>query len=222
MLRFDDFELDFETRLLRRGEEPIHLTPKAFELLALLLDHRPKAIPNAAIRDRLWPATFVSESTLTSLVSELRSALGDDARKPRLLRTVHGFGYAFCGEAEGSGPVRAHQRDQAWRFLVAAGREVRLQEGDNVLGREPDVRLQIDAPSVSRAHALIRLDAFGATVEDLASRNGTFVNGRPVQGRVPLHDGDRIRLGDEEVRFKVVGRADLGETRPAGGRSPSR
>jgi len=215
VLRFGDFELDGPTRLLRRRGEPVHLTPKAFELLCLLIHHRPKAIPKAAIRDRLWPAAIVSESTLTSLVSELRTVLEDDARRPRFLRTLHRFGYAFCGEAHGADPAPVPAAPpEAWHFVSLAGRETRLHEGDNVLGRQPDAALRVDAPSVSRAHAVIRVDGFGATVEDLQSRNGTCVNGRRVVGRVALHDGDRIRLGDEELRFRVVSRTDLSETRP--------
>lgn len=212
MLRFEEFALDPAARQLLRGGEPVHLTPKAFELLYLLLDHRPKAVPKAAIRDRLWPATFVAESNLTSLMSELRTALDDHARRPRFLRTVHGFGYAFCGQAEGAGP--RGPRGQAWHFVVQAGRDVRLHDGENVLGREPDAAVRLDSTSVSRAHAVIRIGEPGARIADLGSRNGTRVNDHPVRGEVALKDGDRIRLADEEVLFKTVARTDLGETRP--------
>ena len=211
MLRFEEFALDPATRELLRGGEPVHLTPKAFDLLCLLLDHRPKAVPKAAIRDRLWPATFVTESNLTSLISELRTALDDHARHPRFLRTVHGFGYAFCGQAEGAGP--RHLRGQVWYFVVQAGREVRLPDGDNILGREPDAAVRLESRSVSRAHAVIRVGGPGAGIADLGSRNGTRVNDRPVRGEVALQDGDRSRLGEDEVLFKAVARTDLGETR---------
>lgn len=214
MFRFGDFELDPDTRRLLRRGEPMRLTPKAYELLHLLLDHRPKAIPKAAIRDRLWPATFVSESTLSSLVSELRTTLGDDARQPVFLRTVHAFGYAFCGEAHVGGPARAPAPVQCWHFVVYAGTELRLREGENVLGRDPDAAVQLESPSVSRAHAVIRVDASGAVLEDLASRNGTRVNGRIVTGPVRLSDGDRIDVAEEQLGFKTLARADLVETRP--------
>jgi DNA-binding winged helix-turn-helix (wHTH) protein len=214
MLRFGDFELDRDARQLRRGGRALHLTPKALDLLQVLIDHRPKAVPKSAIRDRLWPGTFVSESTLTSLVSELRTVLDDHARAPRFLRTVHGVGYAFCGEAEGESPAPPPGRGQAWFFVVQAGRDIRLSDGENVLGREPDAAVQLESNSVSRTHAVIRVGPAGASIADRGSRNGTSVNGRPVRGEVPLGDGDRIRVGDEELRFKVVERSDLGETRP--------
>lgn len=98
-VRFGDFAFHPEARQLFRADEELHLVPKAFELLELLLSQRPRAVSKERIHDRLWPKTFVSESTLSSLVVDLRAALGDDARKPRYLRTVHGFGYAFCGAA---------------------------------------------------------------------------------------------------------------------------
>jgi Tol biopolymer transport system component/DNA-binding winged helix-turn-helix (wHTH) protein len=99
---FGDFELDQERRQLLRSSEPVPLQPKAYELLSLLLHRRPRVLSRAQIRDVIWPGTFVSESTLAVVVTGLRQALGDDARQPRFIRTVHRFGYAFCGEARES------------------------------------------------------------------------------------------------------------------------
>jgi len=96
---FGDFELDQERRLLLRTGQPVPLEPKAYELLGLLLERRPRALSKAQIRDVIWPQTFITESTLAVVVNGIRHALGDDARHPRFIRTVHGFGYAFCGEA---------------------------------------------------------------------------------------------------------------------------
>jgi Tol biopolymer transport system component/DNA-binding winged helix-turn-helix (wHTH) protein len=98
-LCFGEFELDPERRLLLRAGVPVPLEPKAYELLSLLLERRPRALSRAQIRDVIWPDTHVSESTLAVVVTGIRQALGDDARRPRFIRTVHGFGYAFCGEA---------------------------------------------------------------------------------------------------------------------------
>jgi DNA-binding winged helix-turn-helix (wHTH) protein/WD40 repeat protein len=104
---FGEFELDQERRQLLRSGEPVPLEPKAYELLSLLLERRPRALSRAQIRDAIWPQTFVSESTLAVVVNAIRQALGDDARAPQFIRTVHGFGYAFCGEARTSGDERA-------------------------------------------------------------------------------------------------------------------
>ncbi len=95
---FGDFELDQGRRQLLRSGQPVSLEPKAYELLRLLVERRPRALSRAQIRDVVWPGTFVSESTLGVVVNSIRQALDDDARQPRFVRTVHGFGYAFCGE----------------------------------------------------------------------------------------------------------------------------
>jgi DNA-binding winged helix-turn-helix (wHTH) protein len=96
-IRFGRFTLDERARQLLRGTQPVHLSPKAFDLLALLVRRRPEAIAKAEIHERLWPDTFVSDINLAVLIAEIRAALGEVARHPRFVRTVHRFGYAFSG-----------------------------------------------------------------------------------------------------------------------------
>ena len=98
-VRFSDFVLDTDTRELLRDSRPIHLSPKAFQLLELLVETRPRALPKDTLYNRLWPNTFVVEANLSNLVGEVRAALGDNPRRPRFVRTVHGFGYAFSEAA---------------------------------------------------------------------------------------------------------------------------
>jgi DNA-binding winged helix-turn-helix (wHTH) protein len=95
-LLFGDFEFDQDRRQLLRSGEPVPLEPKAHELLSRLLERRPRALSRAQIRDVIWPQSFITESTLAVVVNGIRQALSDDARHPRFIRTVHGFGYAFC------------------------------------------------------------------------------------------------------------------------------
>ena len=107
-VQFAEFVFDEDRRQLLRGSEPLHLEPKAFELLALLLSRRPKAVSKAEIHEAIWPGAYVSESSLPGLVGDLRAALGDRPGEPRFIRTVLRFGYAFCGEtALGDPPRRA-------------------------------------------------------------------------------------------------------------------
>jgi len=74
---FGEYALDDSRReLLHRGA-PVHLTPKAYALLQLLLERRPAAVSKAEIHDRIWPGTFVSEVNLATLVFEIRAAVGD-------------------------------------------------------------------------------------------------------------------------------------------------
>ncbi len=216
-LVFGEWTLDAGSRLLMRDGQPVHLTPKAFDLLRVLIEHRPAAIPKAVIHDTLWPSTFVSESNLSSLVSELRSLLGDEPRRPRFLRTVHGYGYAFCGQATelpASRPKSAHA--VVFRLLFR-GREVPLVAGVTTLGRDPESALWLDLDQVSRHHAEIVVDGATATLMDLGSRNGTLLNGIKVTAAQPLHDGDIIELAGEPLTLRAISRAHQSETKPAGG-----
>ena len=97
-VRFGDIRFDSDTRQLSRESRELHVSGKAFELLKLLLERRPNAVSKADIQEYLWPDTFLSETNLPSLVTEIREAIGDDARHPLFIRTLHGFGYAFSGE----------------------------------------------------------------------------------------------------------------------------
>src|SRR5262252_2031495 len=149
-IAFGDFVFDRGSRrLLREGHE-VHLGPKAFDLLDLLLRRRPEALSKAEVRDQLWPRTFVSESNLTSIVTELRSALDDDARRPRFVRTVYGFGYAFCGAARETPDHPGNEPSPAGQpRLIYQGRQVALRDGENLLGRTDEAVASVDSPTVS-------------------------------------------------------------------------
>jgi DNA-binding winged helix-turn-helix (wHTH) protein len=203
-LRFGEFSLDEERRLLLRGAEAVPLEPKAYELLWLLLARRPRALSKAQIRDVLWPTTAVAESALASLVADLRSALGDDARRPRFIRTVHSFGYAFCGAVGGEAPVAAPPSGCS---LFWTGREIPLPEGEHLLGRDEDCLVRSRSVRVSRRHAKLTVRGARVVLEDLGSRNGTLVGGRRIEGPVELGAGDVIGIGPEEIVFLGPGEA---------------
>lgn len=89
------------------------------------------------------------------------------------------------------------------RFLL---QEFDLPEGEVFIGRSPECQITIDDPLISRKHAKILVQGEKATLVDLGSRNGSRLNGRFVQGSVPLADSDRIRLGGQELVFFELGR----------------
>ncbi len=202
-VRFDGFVLDTATRELLGAAGLVHLPPKAFDLLELLVERRPAAVPRADLESRVWGRTHVAETSLPGLVAELRKALGDQGRPPAFIRTVHGFGYAFCGTASADARAAAPGARDAFR-LVLDRREIDLRDGENLLGREAGAVAWLDSASVSRRHARIVVEGGAATLEDLGSRNGTKVNGRPASGRVALADGDAIELGTVRLLFRVV------------------
>jgi DNA-binding winged helix-turn-helix (wHTH) protein len=212
-VRFNEWIFDPDGRELLRGSEAVHLSPKAFDLLGALLATRPRVLSKPQIHKRLWPATFVSESHLTSLMAELRAALGDDARNPRFVRTVHGFGYAFCGSAaEIEAPEPAERRKSACCRLIWGDREIVLAEGENILGRTDDAVVWIEAPTVSRRHARILVSGQDATLEDLGSKNGSFLRGERLTAPAPLADRDNFCLGSEWMTFRVFAGAKSTKT----------
>jgi DNA-binding winged helix-turn-helix (wHTH) protein len=191
---------DPETRELFRSGKPVHLPPKSFRLLELLLDRRPKAIAKEELLQLVWPGTFVAEGSLTRVIAELRDAVGDDAREPRLIRTIHGYGYAFQGPA--SADVRRPTVSSPVFKLIWGDREIALGEGENVLGRDPMSLVCVDIASVSRHHARILVEGERATLEDLGSKNGTYRCGRKLKAPEALADGDEIRIGTVPMVFR--------------------
>jgi pSer/pThr/pTyr-binding forkhead associated (FHA) protein len=149
----------------------------------------------------LWPHTFVVEKNLANLVGEIRDAIGDDPSNPRFIRTVHRFGYAF---RETLAPAQTGRRAIQVSFLVKwVNGRVTLDEGEHVLGRDPDLEIFLNHPGVSRRHALIRISAGRATIEDLGSKNGTFVGDQRVEGTRSLGDGDVIGVAAVKLTFRI-------------------
>lgn len=215
--RFGPFVMDSGTRQLLRDGEQAHLSPKAFDLLLSLVENRSRAMERTELHQQLWPDTFVLDTNLASLVAEIRRTLGDSAEAPRFVQTLHRFGYRFIAAVDQTPPadeesVPAHAR----YWLVWETRQIPLGDGPNVLGRAPDAGIWIDAPGVSRNHAQITVAGREATVEDLGSKNGTFVRGERISAPYPLTDGDQIRLGSVVITFRIPPPAGATESVQAG------
>jgi DNA-binding winged helix-turn-helix (wHTH) protein len=199
-VRFGAFVLDADRRLVTRSGVEVHLTPLAFDLLVLLTNEAPRVVTKVELHERLWPGTFVADTTLTGLVKELRRALEDrDAAAP-IVRTAYSVGYAFAAPVRRSMPPLP--ATSYW--IETEGRHVALNEGENVIGRSSAVAVSLSAAGVSRRHACIVIDERGATIQDLGSRNGTMVSNRLLAEAVKLHNGDQIRVGPVRVIFHAV------------------
>jgi DNA-binding winged helix-turn-helix (wHTH) protein len=218
--RFAQFAIDSETRqLLSHGRE-IHLSPKAFDLLCTLIETRPKVVEKADLRARIWPNTYVVDANLNILIGEIRHALGDSVQDSRFIRTVYGVGYAFCGTA--ADDPRSRTEGQAlFCWVVWNGRTYPLAEGDNIIGRDPQSDLWLDADGVSRRHAIIRVDSSNHRVrlEDVGSTNGTFVGRFAVESEVALSDGDVIQIGTVDLTVRLWATDKLPETKRIGRRN---
>ena len=201
-MRFGDFTVDTDSRQLRRGDTERHLSPKGFEFLCLLVTNRPRALSKAELHQRLWPTTFVSDATLNSVVAEVRTALGETAKAEGFVRTLHRFGYAFAGTTSEIGGPAPLPDDRLRCWIIWEWGRVGLKDGDHLLGRDGDVAVWLESPTVSRHHARIRISGPDATLEDLGSRNGTVCRGERLTSPVSLADGDEITVGSVLVRFR--------------------
>jgi DNA-binding winged helix-turn-helix (wHTH) protein len=206
-LHFGDFTLDVDSRQLFRSGAEVHLQPKSFELLELFLRSPRKALSKRHIRACLWPDTIVGESSLTVCVAGLRAALGDDAKAPRYVRTVYGYGYAFEAESQvhaGTSTASESTKTSVAARVIWETRVTPLSDGENVLGRDAEATVRIDARGVSRRHACIHVRGERATLEDLGSKNGTYVGEgvTPIEEPTLLADGSTFRLGRVSLVFR--------------------
>lgn len=200
-VRFGDCIFDSDTRELFRAGKPVHLAPKAFRLLELLVENRPRALSKEELLKQLWPKTYVSEGNLPGLVAEIRRAIGEGA-EGSVLRTVYGYGYAFSAtaEKEKAGPPPAQGR----YWLSWNETEISLVKGENIIGRDAAAIARIDDSTISRRHACVRIADKSASIEDLGSKNGTFLDGHRVNKPAPLSDGDVITVGSVTLIFRAV------------------
>jgi len=208
-VRFGSFLLASDERRLTRGDEHLHLTPKAFDLLTLLVDAAPRVVPKGELHSRLWPDSFVADTTLVGLVKELRRVLGDTDADAPIIRTVTRVGYAFAAShtpEPGASFAPAH-------WLVADGRSFPLHDGFNPIGREPVAAVWLDSVGVSRRHATITIAHGAAVLADVGSKNGTKVNGTAVREPVTLRDGDQLLIGTVPLTYRSSSAALSTETR---------
>jgi DNA-binding winged helix-turn-helix (wHTH) protein len=213
LYRFEEFLYDPLNRTLFRGEEEIALTPKARDLLALFLENPKRLLTRQAISDRLWPDVAVTDDALRFQVAELRKALGSESEG--FLRTIPREGYrweAGIRREEKTGEHAGPNNTERCYRLFLESREVGLEEGENLIGRDSDTAVWIDHTSVSRHHARICVAGERVTLEDLESKNGTYLRGERIKHPLLLSDGDTIRIGRVSMTFRVLSRVISTET----------
>ena len=204
MYRFGRARLDLQSRQLLCDGAERSLAPKAFDLLRILIEFRPRVLTKAEIMDLIWPDAFVAEANVAILIGDIRAAIGDTAADARLIKTHHGVGYSFCGD------VVEQQREAGVpmggsRFLLAIGsRRVLLVRGQLTAGRDAHCDVIIPDISVSRRHATFHVTASTVEIEDLESKNGTRVNDQAITGRCRLADGANVMLGNVLASFHVL------------------
>jgi len=201
---FGAIRVDADARVISSTAGLVHLTRKAFDLLLLLLESRPNAVSKEQIYARVWPDTFVAESSVQFLVHEIRQAIDDPGGRQSWIRTIHGIGYSFCGEVVVSSVAAVAsglEHPAAW--LVGGSIRVPLREGENIVGRDTAELFQFEAPTISRRHARIVIGE-SITLEDLGSKNGTWLKDERLTAPHVLADGDVVKLGSATFTFRLA------------------
>ncbi|MEJ0098689.1 MAG: winged helix-turn-helix domain-containing protein [Pseudomonadota bacterium] len=194
--RFGSFEIDAQRRQLFASGRALHLTPKAFDLLWLLVEAAPRVVPKREIHEKLWKGGVVADATLVGLVKEIRRVL-EEGSAQEVLRTVHRIGYAI--DLPVTRPQALRASDGHW--LITDQRRISLAEGENVIGRDAAVTVWVDHATLSRRHARITLLVGRAVLEDLGSKNGTMLHGAALAGPTPLISGDEFTCGQLQFRY---------------------
>jgi DNA-binding winged helix-turn-helix (wHTH) protein len=191
-----------ERTLLRDGR-PVHLTPKAFDLLAFLIAERPAVVTKAQLHAAIWPGVTVTDASVNMLIAEIRRAVGDDPAREQVIRTIPRVGYSFSAEVVDPEAPSAGT-SSSWRATWNST-TVALVNGANTLGRSSHCRLVVDDERVSRVHATIRIDEATdrATIEDNGSTNGTFLGKARVTEPVQLRNDNTIKLGSVKVTVRL-------------------
>jgi DNA-binding winged helix-turn-helix (wHTH) protein len=120
---FDDYSLDPDRRELRRGAELVPVEPLVFDLLQHLIRYRDRVVSKDDLITAVWKGRFVSESTVTSRMNAVRSAVGDSGEQQRLVKTIARRGFRFVGEI-----LEEQERRQGEVAKLAAARPIRQNE----------------------------------------------------------------------------------------------
>ena len=185
---------------LTRGATTVHVELRVMDVLVHLAIHTSELVTRKQLIESVWGTAFIADNTLTHAIAELRSALDDDARNPTYIETFHRRGYRLLArvgdpKSDESGNIA----ERSFVTIVDGDRRVRLSKGENVIGRLPWAAVTIESLQVSRRHARIVVEDGCALLEDLGSKNGTHLNGRPVDSLSTLENGDEIALGTHVV-----------------------
>ncbi len=191
-------------RISRNGQI-VRLRPRAMDVLACLALEAGKLASKQHLIDAVWRTEFVSDHALTQVIAELRAALEDDARNPTYIENIPRRGYRLVATVTPVAVSVAPARSATLPFkLQGTDCDHPLTQGPNVIGRTDDADISIDHTKVSRCHARIVVVGTTATIEDLGSKNGTYVNGERLDRPTLLTNGDEIWIGRSVARFRFM------------------
>ena len=174
------------------------------DVLTVLAVAAGKLVSKRELIDEVWRTEYVGDHALTQVIAELRAALGDDARDPSFIENIPRRGYRLVADVISvADSVPPGGASLPFKLQAEEG-DFRLVQGLNVIGRTGDADICIDRTEVSRCHAKITVQGTTAVIEDLGSKNGTFLNGRQLDGPATLTNGDDIWIGRSVARFRFL------------------
>jgi len=217
-----------ERNTVTLDEQTVRLEPKVMDLLVCLADHAGQVVPRRTLVDTVWATEYISDTTLTHAIADLRRVFSDDPRRPRFIETITKRGYRLVASVigrEAAAPSAAGLAERittlavitadevhvagrpepvpAEHLLLIRDREIQLAGPEVIFGRGAEAGIQILSPDVSRRHARLELGADGSSViADLGSKNGTEVNRRPIDGPVGLASGDVVDIGPASFIYR--------------------
>lgn len=219
LYRFDGFELDLARFELRAEGEVRPLEPQVFALLALLIEHRERLVSKDELVEKIWDGRAISEAAISSRIKSARQALGDDGRTQRYIRTTHGRGFRFVGEAE---VVRSGAR------IVSVG-EIGADPGSAGAPSGPGSESNVGLPQGSRpsiavlpfrvigdagTHATIAEAIPHELISELSRLRWLFVTARASSFRVGSGERDPREIGRLlGVRYVLSGTFEIAGSR---------
>lgn len=169
-----------------------------------LARHPGEVLSKTELLDEVWPEVVVGDASLSVAVAELRDALGDDPTRPQFIETIPRRGYRLMAPIMSTvDPPTAADSTPSYR-LVGEDATYPLRPGRTTVGRDAGCGIRLESRLVSRVHAAFEVMDGRVVVEDLGSRNGTFVEGRRISGPTELRPGERVRLGRHAATLQLT------------------
>ena len=196
------FRLDQDNTCLWRGDERLGLRPKTYDVLVYLVEHAGALVTKDELFAAVWPDSVVSESTLTASISELRKVLGETAREPQFIATVHRRGYRFIAPVTAIGQPHGPQEAPA-----------ESTPPEDHAGGTPAVTPQPPVGMVGRQTELAHLQQWWATARQ-GTRQIGFLTGEAGIGKTTLVDALVVQIGHAEDVW--IGRGQCIEQRGIG------
>lgn len=164
LYEFGEFRLNPGERILMRGGQQVELTPKAFELLSLLVENHGRLLGKNEIMNKIWADSFVEESNLTFNIRQLRKTLGDDAQHPKYIKTVRQYGYRFIADVKQisiekklkEGELKVENQTKEEKVAAAASPliEQSIAKKTSALSKGEQSHTSISSASVSSSESL--------------------------------------------------------------------